>query len=334
MSPIFRQPLFWTLVAPPLLGACILAALAFSQRAENRETLRRTDQTARSLAAVQAARPSPADASVRALEAEIRRLQALRGDVHRALASERGPEPAPDYRGPEEVFFELAEFTERMAAKCAEGGVHVPEGAGFGFRDAVERGRLRFDTRDADARSAAMAALNRQRQILEHALTRLVEAGPQSILLVRRESVELEPAAQRLREPELFRIDPLASARVPDAVDTLAFEVTFEGHTAALRDFLAALASVEFPIAVRGVSVEQAAPDTDPAERSTRAAPAARGRAPTPFEIFGTAAQGAEETEPAPAAVPLVRDNLSRFVVTFEYFEVTHRPETEGEYPP
>ncbi|MCC5805603.1 MAG: Amuc_1100 family pilus-like protein [Opitutales bacterium] len=331
MRSLSRQPLFWTLVALPFVGAGVLAVLGFSQQAENRETLRRAALTARSLEAVQTARPSPTEASVRALEGEVRRLHALRGDIRRALASERGLEPAPDYRGPEEVFFELADFTERMAAKCADGRIRVPEDARFGFRDIVERGRLRFDSGDDGARAAAMTALNRQRQVLEHTLTRLVQAEPQSILLVRRESVELEPAAQRLREPELFRIDPLASARVPGAVDTLAFEVTFEGHTAALRDFLAALASFEFPLAVRGVSVAPAASDADRTERGTDAGTAARGRAPTPFEIFGTAAPEAEPTESAPSAVPLVRDNLSRFVVTFEYFEISHGHETNGE---
>ncbi len=334
MRPLLRQPLFWTLVALPLLGACVLAALGFSKRAENREALRRTAQTARSLEAVQAAVPSPVDTSVHALETEIRRLHALRDDARSALTSERGLEPTPDYRGPEELFFELAGFTERMGAKCADSGVRVPEGTGFGFRDILERGRLRFDTADAAARVPAMASLNRQRQVLEHLLMRLVDAEARSILLVRRESVELEPAAQRLREPELFRIDPLASARVPGAVETLAFEVTFEGHTAALRDFLTNIASPEFPLAVRGVSVEPATPEADRTERPAGTGGTARGRAPTPFEIFGTAAPDNGASEPAPATVPLVRDNLSRFVVTIEYFEVIPRNTDKRENSP
>lgn len=321
MRRLIRQPIFWLLVVLPITTAAALMALGFKQRAENNRTLQSIARATHQLESAWFSRPSPAPASVRALEAEHARLLARRGELRRALASSRDLEPVPEYRGPEELFFEIVDFTERVAAGAAAAGIRVPAEARFGFRDIVERGRIVFDgTGEASGREA-MAALNRQRQILDHAINLLIAAEPIALPLVRRESVETTPTTQRLREPELFRVDPLASVREPNTLRTLAFEITFEGHTESLRVFLAGLASFDLPLVTRGVSVQPVAPPPHAPQQPAGDAGGTPARAPTPFEIFGTTIPMENEREQDPVAVPLVRGNVSRFVVTFEYVD-------------
>ncbi len=120
-----------------------------------------------------------------------------------------------------------------------------------------------------------------------------------------------------------FSIDPAVSARVPGAIDTLAFSITFRGYTDALREFLNRLAQFELPIVVRSVEVER------PSGSETVVAPPRRNE---PEDIF--ARFGGEESEAQPdrnegqGPVPVIEENISEFTVLLEFIEVV-LPETQ-----
>ncbi|MEI6860944.1 MAG: Amuc_1100 family pilus-like protein [Verrucomicrobiota bacterium] len=63
---------------------------------------------------------------------------------------------------------------------------------------------------------------------------------------------------------DYFAIDPLVSARVPGAIDTTAFQITFIGRTKVARDFLNKMAARELPLKVVGFSAEADEPTPPP----------------------------------------------------------------------
>ena len=69
----------------------------------------------------------------------------------------------------------------------------------------------------------------------------------------------LEPSSSTTPEEsaDYFPIDPLVSSRVPGAIDTSAFQLTFIGRTKVLRELLNKLAAREIPFKVRRVESQR-----------------------------------------------------------------------------
>jgi hypothetical protein len=178
--------------------------------------------------------------------------------------------------------------------------IAVPEDFAFGFERYIDDTAM-FDDPDK------AATLDQQRQILAYLVTQLIESHPQAIGRVQREILEAEDEAGLV-------IDPAVSARVPGAIDTMAFSLTFDGYTDTLRGFLNQLAGFELPIVVRSISV------TRPAGKQTVVAPPAGRNLEDIFGVFGDS--GASAPEPTEAQKPVIEENISTFTVILEFIEV------------
>lgn len=201
----------------------------------------------------------------------------------------------------------LQGYISRFTSMAATQGVRLTQGEAFGFS--------RYARQADNPPAASIPMLDRQRQILDFILTKLFAAEPMAIESVRREGLELralsesERRAARQAAPDLFEVSPLVSAGTHQYVDTLGFEVTFVGSTETLRVFLNELAQFEMPLLVRSIGVE---PFTASARAASRAAP--RGGAPA------ARSQAAPDEDDA---IPVIKDNDSRFRVLIEFFEVS-----------
>ncbi len=200
---------------------------------------------------------------------------------------------------------ELAGFVEAMRVRARQAGVNIRSDERFGFSSYAHEA----------PETAQLAAVFRERLIVQYLLEALLEAQPHQLLSVQRSRPEgkagvgvtgnLEPKAGRgapgADVADYFEIDPRISARVPGLVEAMAFRVTFTGHTDALRTLLTKLVEFELPVVVRAVEVA-------PAER--------------PPDVLVT-------TQTAPA--PLVASEWTRFTVTVEFIEpVLSPPATAG----
>jgi hypothetical protein len=137
--------------------------------------------------------------------------------------------------------------------------------------------------------------LDKQRQILSYILDKLIAADPTSIQAVSREDFENSTGRRKG-----FQIDTAISARVPDAIDTLAFQVTFTGYTPTLRKFLNGLAYFQLPVVVRSVEVDRIEKKSE--NKASR--------------IFN-AARSDEDNK-----TPVISEIESIFTVTLEFIEV------------
>ncbi len=187
--------------------------------------------------------------------------------------------------------------------------IEVPDDFAFGFEKYLEKTNI-------DEDSVLVPQLDKQRQVLSYILDQLMAADPAGIQAVEREVLE-----DTGKESSGFRINPAVSARVPAAIHTLAFRVTFTGYTPSLRKFLNNLAEFNLPIVVRSVDVN----------RSTTSATAAKAKkSPSQniddiFSVFGGASSGAAATtEAAPKAnqTPVISETESSFTVTLEFIEI------------
>jgi hypothetical protein len=220
---------------------------------------------------------------------------ALAADLARATAQEvtfRGQWISPDQKNTPvpastmDAYFAIAATVNELRQAAARERVRLPEGERFGFASHAQAG--------PDERS--LAVVHRQLVVVRSLVEQLIAARPQALLSVRRER---PPAAGRDAGPstesaqDFFVPPPQLSLAAPGVAATESYRIEFVGHTEALRTFLNALAASPWPLAVRSVEVERVA-----AERAMRS--------PSPAAAD------------APATVPIVDGNLSRFAVVVE----------------
>ena len=174
----------------------------------------------------------------------------------------------------------------------------------------------------------------RQTQIADYLLDALLTAKPVEFVSILREAPLTKTAreeydqavkeAKEKNEPpplltassaaaeeavDYFEVDPLLSNRVPGAIDTVAFQLTFIGKTSTLRDFMNKLAAQELPLKVVRIEVAQDRPAPPP---------------PPKIELD-------EEGNPVvltPDQMPklVVASTYSKFIVTVEYVELAPLP--------
>jgi len=332
-----RHPFFFALVVISLAAIAAEAWYAVVLRREERRLETQLIQKIAEIERLQRQRPGPTDENLRRAREDFAQNAGVLTTMLREL---RVSEPDQlDYFKDEpqdrmDAWFDIEKFVDAMRASVAEAGVMMRSDERFGFSAYTYEG----------PEPELIRPVHRQLRIVEYLLGALVAARPRTLASVQREDPRTitrsgEPAgtgtpAPAARTPtaprsassagsgatsadaasDLFTIDPQVSARTPGYVDTMAFRLTFTGHTSSLRGFMNALAVPRIPLVVRSVEVEPLRSE----------APSAAGRA---------GARLAEGQTPSPD-LAIVADNESRFTVTVELFEVKLRAPAEPEATP
>ena len=267
-----------------------------------RETHRRLEQVSREFRALQAIRPAASAGNAAQIEADFGRVADALAAMRRELsaggvkADRFKRTPVPLRRA--DAFFDIATFVETMRNRAQQAGVMLLPDERFGFSAFANEAPV----------AAQLAAVFRERLVVQCLLEALIEAKPRQLIAVQRQRpAESAPAPGRPntnQAPSLperlptsvakdyFDIDPRISLAIPGVVTTTAFRLSFTGHTAALRNLLNKLGESELPIVVRAVEVA-------PAE-------------------LNSARLATSQTGPS----PIVEPTWSRFVVTVEWVEI------------
>lgn len=243
--------------SPALFGFCIasvlvflgLIVLTFFESKKLSETKLQVESADGQVKDLMYANPAPTEKNIRAAEKNLEELQGRLQSIHQELqegaylnASNDGVSVISS------ILRYISEYKKRVENHVDINGVSapikVPEEFAFGFE--------RYYKTTIIPEGEIVPKLDKQRQILSYIFDKLIAADPTSIQSVKREDFE-SPSDKETG----FKIDPAISARVPDAIDTLAFQITFTGYTPTLRKFLNSLAYFELPIVVRSVEVDR-----------------------------------------------------------------------------
>ena len=182
----------------------------------------------------------------------------------------------------------------------------VPSDFAFGFEQYLDEATMLDD-------EELIPVLDKQRQILSYLLTKLYESEPKSIVSVEREVLELK--AEDSRSAKGFAIQSAITAKVPGAINTLAFRLAFTGYTDSLRRLLNDLAKFDLPIVVRSIEVDR------PSGISTTAKVPANNNLDTILSIFDVGSNS-EVKAPQEAQKPVISENISTFTVVLEFIEI------------
>jgi len=221
--------------------------------------------------------PAPTDANVAASAANVAELKAelasIREDLQTGSRLNVSGDPIRVMAGIQQYISNfqrkaaahvpgIARDSEDPEAIDEATGIELPEGFAFGFERYSQEAEPPEDP-------LKVALLDKQRQILTYLINRLIDSDPERIRSVRRELVEVAPGSRPGQggsgNDEGFRIGPAVSAREPGAIETMAFSISFDGKTDALRQFLNALAAFEMPIVVRSQPWSMASASRAPA---------------------------------------------------------------------
>jgi hypothetical protein len=213
----------------------------------------------------------------------------------------------------------ISEYQREATALTDKGGepleIIVPDDFAFGFEQYIDEARMLED-------EDLIPVLDKQRQILSYLLDKLYGAKPESILSVEREVLELK--AEGIGSTKSFAINPAITARVPGAIDTLAFGLTFTGYTDSLRGLLNDLAKFDLPIVVRSIEVER------PSGSSTTAKVPDNNNLDAFFGVFD-GGSNSEVAAPEEAQKPVISENISTFTVVLEFIEIVLPAEPAGD---
>lgn len=325
---LLKKNLTFTLV----LAVCLLAFgagtyLAFAQAGkidQAKQTIKTADVRLNNL---RFADPALTEANVKASAENVAELEAvlksIREDLQQGSRLSTSTDGIAVMAGIQQY---ITEYQRKAAALTDADGepdpVTLPKDFAFGFEQYFNQAAPVSDPQRA-------ATLDKQRQILSYLLNKLFAADPASLVSVKREVLERATAsaagASRTAGDTGFQISKAVSARVPGAIDTLAFSLTFTGYTDTLRGFLNNLAKFELPIVVRSIEV------TRPTGSQTTSAPAANANnLDAIFGVFGGGAQAATET-PKEAQKPVIAENISTFTVVLEFIEIVLPADSAGD---
>jgi hypothetical protein len=317
-----NHPVFSGLILLALVVAAVEVWLILDADDKERDLVAQLDLRIAEIERLQRRQPAPNEVNLRNARDDFVQNALVLSSMLRSL-NVAGADELEYFQGEPtkstDAYFDIAQFVERMQQLAAESGVTLKPDERFGFSTYTNVG----------PEAAVIRPVYRQRRIAEYLLRALFAARPKALISVQREvPVETStldravsrPAGAAANTPgggDFFVIDPQVSARTPDYVATMAFRLSFAGQTSALRGFVNALSAPEIPLVVRSVEVE-------PYVAEATGAP---GRAGPPAGLFGRPSQ----SNPQPSllqnpSIPIVAENVSRFVVTVELFEVKIRP--------
>ena len=310
MSFIKKNLLFFIaiLICLAAFGAGLF--LAFAESGKVKKSERNVDSTQAQLIRLSNQAPAPTEQNVSAAEQNLAELVAalagIREDLQRGATLDISEDGVSVIAGIQQY---INSFQRKMKPQGEdENPISTPDDFAFGFARYLNAAPVPEDP-------AAVARLDKQRQIMSYLLNQLIAAKPHSIDEVQREILEVEG------DNNSFAIDAAISAAVPNAIDTMAFCLTFTGYTESLRQFLNSLAHFDLPIVVRDIKVSR------PTGSETVVA-ATSGGNDNFLELFGGGgAQTEEAGEEWPK--PVVDQNISKFTIILEFIEVV-LPETQN----
>jgi hypothetical protein len=303
-----KNPVFCAIVAVCVLIFAAGCYLLFAESGQVKKAKRLFSSNEMQLKNLLHSDPAPTESNLLSAEENIARLAAALETIRDDLQQGARLTVSTDSIGVMAAVQQYISDFQRMAEDHVDGEgepapVAIAEDFAFGFERYLDDTEM-FD----DAGKAAL--LDKQRQILAYLSTQLIESNPQRIREIERETIELE-------SNEGYTIDPAVSARVPDAIETMAFRLTFDGYTDSLRRFLNRLAAFDLPIVVRGISVNR------PAGKQTVVAPTPGDELDDIFGVFGGASSTASgASEPVESQKPVIEENISTFTVILEFIEV------------
>lgn len=307
-----------------VLVVCFLAFgagvyLAFAESGKISQAKQRISGAEAQLNNLRFADPAPTQENIAASEANVAELEQEIAKVREVL--QRGARLATSTDGIgvmasiQQYITEYGRKAQEFTHTDADGNevaIELPGDFAFGFEQYMDEA-----TPEDDAK--IIATLDKQRQILSYLLNKLYESEPHSVVAVEREILESTGGEESASG---FEVSDAISARVPGAINTMGFSLSFTGYTNSLRSFLNQLAKFDLPIVVRSIQVER------PTGASTTTAPA-RNSLDEIFGVFG----GAEASEEAPkeAQKPVISENVSKFTVVVEFIEVILPADAAGE---
>lgn len=325
MDSIKKNPVFAAVMLVCLLLFVAGSALTFLAAGAVAKSDKKLQSAERNLDAAHRGDPAPSPENVAAssqnLAELIGQLKRIRADLERGASLELSTDGVVVMASIQQFISEAGAKLEARQDKDSASGemeaapIGLAEDFAFGFDAYADAATIPSDPR-------VVPLLDKQRLILSALVDKLIASHPESIELIEREALEADGPAQKI--PGTFEIDPTISARVPNAIDTLAFRVSFKGYTESLRLFLNELAKFDLPIVLRSVEVARpAGNDTVDTKQAQK-----KDNLESIFGVFGMD-DAAEEEAPAEAQKPVIVDNLSTFTLILEFIEVVLPTETQ-----
>jgi len=312
MGLIKKNLTFTIVVVVCLLAFGAGAYLAFAESGKIDQAKQKITSAQTQLNNMRYADPAPSEPNVKASKENVRqlvaKLSAIREDLERGARMTTSTDGIGVMASIQQYISEYRrKASEHTGENDTESPIILPKDFGFGFEQYVNVATPLVDP-------AQNKVLDKQRQILSYLLNKLYDANPESIVSVKREVLEQQAAANN--SDKGFSINSAISARVPGAIDTLAFSLTFTGYTNSLRNFLNNLTKFDLPIVVRSVEVKR------PSGQSTTGAPAKNGKnLDAIFGVFGGSSASVEAV-PETAQKPVISEITSTFTVVLEFIEI------------
>lgn len=299
--------------------------MAFSASGDVAKAERRVKSAQSHLDSLLYATPSPSESNVSASEQNIADLEAvmakIREDLERGSVMETSTDGVSVMAGIQQFISDHQRLvSENMDADGEAAPIAIEDDFAFGF-DRYLDGATPFES------DSVNSDLDKQRQILAYILAKLINSQPEGIEAVERELLEIA-SDEAAKAKDGFIIDEAISARVTEAIDTLAFSVTFSGYTNSLRVFLNNLAEFEMPIVVRSIEVER----PKGSETVAAASSSSGGGFDAIFGAFGAPDSSAAEEE-TQKQQPVITDTASKFTIVLEFIEIVLENESNDEEP-
>lgn len=200
--------------------------------------------------------------------------------------------------------FELHKFKENARFAALSNSVGLPSEVEFGFANYSDGGPP-IENREA---------VHQQIVIVSSLLETLFDSGIESFVAVQRGvkptdrkpiAAGRRPANSLVGEGDFFVVEPGESIAEPGTIDSMVFRLAFRGQSIALRGFLNRIANSPLPFVVRAV---EAGLSSESGEKKGLGA-----LAENPFDkAFAEA-----------SAVPIISNNMSLFVVTVEFLQLS-----------
>jgi hypothetical protein len=252
--------------------------------------------------------PAPSVDNVEASTENVAQLQsalnAIREDLQRGYRLSISTDGIGVMAGVQQF---ISEFQRKSSGQTDANNeptpISLPQDFAFGFQEYIDEAKPLSDPKSS-------AVLDQQRQILSYLMDKLIEAKPASLVSVEREVLE---QARSQQGGQSFQIDKAISARVPGAIDTLAFRLSFTGYTDSLRSFLNNLARFDLPIVVRSIDIKRQGEI-----KNTTASTNSNNL----DSIFGAFGGSDDEEAPKEAQKPVISENISTFTVVLEFIEI------------
>jgi hypothetical protein len=217
--------------------------------------------------------------------------------------------------------------------------IKLPDEFGFGFDLYYKGGTF------TEEMKPLVPVLDKQRQLLEYLARQIINVRPDGIQSIKRQYVEYVEGANKSgpsTTTDKYEIPTNISLEKPNEVETLAFEVSFYGHTQSLRAFLNKLLEEEYPFIIRDIKVKTAQKkdiEKTFVKKVEKPKPKSSAKPEDAFaSLFGiqpsSNQSSKEETkqvveEKKPQREPIIKEDVSTFTIVLEYVDFIYDVEKE-----